>query len=191
MSTSRIILASQSPRRRQFLAEAGYCYEVRPPSDEAERAETPAMPAPELVQELALRKAGDVAAKLDRALVIGCDTVAEVHGRVLGKPADREDARDMLSLLRGQEHRVFSGLCLWERPSDRHAVQVATTVLYMAPLSDREIDQYLDSGAWQGKAGAFGYQDRPGWLRVVSGSESNVVGLPLELLADMLKEFER
>jgi septum formation protein len=139
------------------------------------------------VAQLAYRKAADVARRIDRGLVLACDTVAECDGQVLGKPTGREHARQMLEILRGREHRVLSGLCLWEVPTGTPQIEVATTTLRMDSLSPQQIDEYLASGQWQGKAGAFGYQDRLGWVHVVEGSESNVVGLPLELLAEMLR----
>ena len=88
--------------------------------------------------------------------------------------------------LSGQEHRVFSGLCLWKAPDGKPDVRTAMTTLRMDRLSDEQRDEYLASGAWRGKAGAFGYQDRLGWVHIIKGSESNVVGLPMELLAEML-----
>jgi septum formation protein len=97
----------------------------------------------------------------------------------------------MLELLRGHEHGVFSGLCLWDGRGDCHRVRVAMTQLVMTPISDQELADYLDTGDWQGKAGAFGYQDGHDWLRILKGSESNVVGLPLELLDEMLQDWER
>jgi septum formation protein len=131
-----------------------------------------------------------VAGRVQRGLIVACDTVAECGGRILGKPRDKDDARRMLRTLRGQKHRVFSGLCLWEQPGGRADVRVDVTILRMDHLSDAQIDDYLAAGAWQSKAGAFGYQDRLGWVHVTRGSESNVVGLPLELLAQMLAEFQ-
>ena len=95
----------------------------------------------------------------------------------------------MLALLSGREHRVYSGLCVWPLASGQREVRVARTTLRMDPLSEGEIDEYLASDLWEGKAGAFGYQDRVGWLRIVEGSESNVVGLPLELLGEMLAKL--
>jgi septum formation protein len=184
-----LILASQSPRRRELLAEAGYEFEVIPPADSAECGAMVREFPRELVARLARQKAADVAGKVQQGVVIGCDTVAECGGHILGKPASRAHAREMLDLLRGKVHHVYSGLCLWRRPDDFMRVEVDVTKLKMAPLTDRQLDDYLDSGAWKGKAGAFGYQDRLGWLRVVSGSESNVVGLPMELLGKMLLEF--
>ena len=92
----------------------------------------------------------------------------------------------MLKHLSGREHHVYSGLCVWPVPDGRPDLRVATTTLRMDTLTDRQLGDYLESGAWQGKAGAFGYQDRLGWVHVVTGSQSNVVGLPMELLTEML-----
>jgi len=186
----RLILASQSPRRRQLLEEAGYEFEVVAPSEAAEAhcglcsGETPA----QLVLRLASAKAADVAGRVTAGTIIGCDTVAECVGQVLGKPRDEQHARQMLELLRGREHRVLSGLCLWTRPGDRVQVELAVTRLRMAEISAAELEAYLATDAWEGKAGAFGYQDGVPWIEVLEGSESNVVGLPLELLARMLGE---
>lgn len=190
---ARLVLASSSPRRRELLAEAGYTFEVVPPHDSAEcgicSRETP----PEMVARLAWQKARDVAERIDPqaapAIVIGCDTVAECCGLILGKPKNREHASEMLRLLRSREHHVYSGLCLWLRPGDEHHVQVEVTKLRMDGVSDADLEEYLESNLWEGKAGAFGYQDRLGWIHVVAGSESNVVGLPLELLEKMLKSL--
>lgn len=186
----RIILASRSPRRRQLLEEAGYEFVVRPPCDGAECGgdgrETPA----ELVTRLACQKAGDVVARCTEGLVLGCDTVVECGGRILGKPDDVQHARRMLQTLCGSEHKVYSGLCLWHVPSGRRAVRVAITRLLMSAISDKQLEHYLRTGDWEGKAGAFGYQDGHDWLRILEGSESNVVGLPLELLAEMIQQFQ-
>jgi septum formation protein len=141
-----------------------------------------------MVARLACQKAADVAARVTHGTVIGCDTVAECCGIILGKPKNRQHAREMLALLRGREHHVYSGLCLHLRPSDETHVQVDVTRLVMDPISDADLESYLNSDGWEGKAGAFGYQDGLDWVHVVAGSESNVVGLPLELLARMLNE---
>jgi septum formation protein len=186
MPAPPLILASSSPRRRQLLEQHGYDFQVVPPHESAEcgicSRETP----PELVARLAYQKAKDVAERTQAGLVIGCDTVAECCGLILGKPKNRDHAKEMLSLLRGREHHVYSGLCLWHRPGEKHHVQVDVTKLIMDPITDQQLEAYLATDLWEGKAGAFGYQDGNDWVRVLSGSESNVVGLPMELLARML-----
>jgi septum formation protein len=181
-----VILASQSPRRRELLAAAGYRFQVVVPADVAEcglcSGETP----PELVARLACQKAANVAQRFAEGIVIGCDTVAECLGQILGKPHDQDHARQMLHLLRGREHRVFSGLCVWKRPEDEKRINVAVTRLKMDDVSDEDLERYLATDKWEGKAGAFGYQDGVPWIRILEGSESNVVGLPLELLREMM-----
>ncbi len=181
-----LILASQSPRRRELLRQAGYRFEVMPPAGVDER-ELPGESPEALVARLARLKAAEVARRVDRGLVLGCDTVVECEGRILGKPRDRDHAREILLALSGREHRVLSGLCLQPVPAGPPDVRIAQTLLRMDPLSPEQLAEYLAGGQWEGKAGAFGYQDRLGWVHVVEGSESNVVGLPLELLGEMLR----
>lgn len=120
------------------------------------------------------------------AAVLACDTLSEVDGEPLGKPADRADARRMLRALSGRRHRVVSGVCLWPDfrtgPLERHC----ESILEMDPLDEAFVEWYLDSGLWQGKAGACGFQDDRLPLRLVEGSGSNVVGFPLELIRGLL-----
>lgn len=183
----RLILASQSPRRRQLLEESGYEFDVIPPPDSAETGRRSGETATEMVARLGRQKAAAVAPHIEAGIVIGCDTVAECRGEILGKPRDRQHAEAMLLLLRGREHQVHSGLCLWRRPDNAVRVSTDTTTLAMKDFSDTEMKTYLEGDQWIGKAGAFGYQDRTGWLEIRHGSESNVVGLPMELLKCMLE----
>lgn len=188
---TRLVLASQSPRRSQLLSAYGYQFEIIAPDPTAECGVCSRETPPELVARLALQKGENVAARINTGLIISCDTVAECHGQVLGKPENRDHAREMLRRLRGKVHRVYSGLCLWSRPDDEKHVEVAVSRLRMDPLSDALIEQYLDSGAWEGKAGAFGFQDGLDWVHLLEGSATNVVGLPMELLADMMATFRK
>jgi septum formation protein len=186
-----IILASSSPRRRKLMAEYGYRFEVIEPDPAAEcgicSRETP----PELVARLAYQKAADVIQKIDidERIVLSCDTVAEYAGMVLGKPNDIDHAKEMLLRLRGREHRVYSGLCLWSRASGQRIVRVDCSTLVLKQFTDTELQEYLASDLWVGKAGSLGFQDGPPWLTLLSGSATNVVGLPMELLSQMLSGF--
>ena len=190
MSKPAIILASQSPRRRALLAEAGYEFEVCPPLEGAEGGSGVEEAVAETVARLALQKGASVAPGVAKGLVLSCDTLAECAGRVLGKPSDREEAAEMLHWLSGQPHRVWTGVCLWRRPDDHRLLDYDCTELQMATISDQQLEEYLESGQWEGKAGAFGYQDGLPWIEIVSGSPSNVVGLPLELLERMISKME-
>ncbi len=192
-----LILASASPRRRQLLEDAGFTFEVVPP----EIDETPGLcsncgPA-ELVTQIARDKAADVVRRVSRpgsarpsdTVVVACDTVVECGGQILGKPNDEEHARQMLDLLSGRECRVFSGLCVWPLRSTAPKIDVDTTTLRIDRLDSGQIESYLESNQWQGKAGAFGFQDNVNWIQIVEGSESNVVGLPMQLLQRILDEL--
>jgi septum formation protein len=184
-----LILASSSPRRRQLLEHWGYSYRVIEPDPSAECGTCSRETPPELVARLAYQKAADVIQKIDRGLVVACDTVAECVGIILGKPAHREHAREMLMRLRGREHRVYSGLCLWDKTTSYRSVRVAMSTLRMDAVSDADLELYLDSDEWIGKAGAFGFQDGPLWIELLDGSPTNVVGLPMELLGRMLSSY--
>lgn len=185
----KLTLASGSPRRKQLLAEHGYHFDVLVPSEAAECGVCSGESPPELVARLAYQKALDVSTRTGPALIVACDTMAECHGQLLGKPRDEQHARAMLTMLSGREHRVYSGLCVWDVPGGEPLVEVDRTTLRMDVLSPDQLDEYLASGQWEGKAGAFGYQDGYDWLHIVEGSPSNVVGLPMELLAKMLAKL--
>jgi len=166
---------------------AGYTFEVIIPSDGAEQCGSCSGTGPAaLVAELAARKAADVAPRAGAGTLIAADTVAECQGQILGKPAHREHAEQMLRALSGREHRVYTGICVWRLPDGEPDIRVVITTLRMDALGEEQLDSYLDSHQWEGKAGAFGYQDGLDWVHIVQGSESNVVGLPMEELKKML-----
>lgn len=185
-----LVLASGSPRRSELMSAAGYRFVVELPSDGAEDRPRPGEPADQVVKRLAMQKAADVAARVRHGLVLAADTLGYCDGVLLGKPADADDAARMLKMLSGRRHQVLSGVCLWDVTTGRRVVDAVTTELEMTILDDATLDQHLRSLRWQGKAGAFGYQDGNDWLRVVEGSESNVVGLPMERLAELLEKFD-
>ncbi len=171
------------------MREAGYSFETVLPSETAECGICSRESTPELVARLAYQKAIDVAPRVTgEAIIVACDTVADIMGRVLGKPEDRRHADEMLRLLSGRRHCVYSGLCLMRVPGGEPQVRVEKSELLMSTLSDAQIEEYLDSEGWIGKSGAFGYQDGHPWLQLISGTAENVVGLPMNLLAEMLAE---
>ncbi|MBI2823165.1 MAG: Maf family protein [Planctomycetia bacterium] len=184
----KLILASGSPRRRQLLSDAGYLFEVVRPSELAECGVCSGESPPEFVARLAYQKAADVSTRVGPAIIIACDTICECQGQILGKPLNIDHARRMLAMLSGRRHRVFSGLCVWRVPEGEPTVRVAETTLRMDPLTAEQIDRFLATGQWEGKAGGFGYQDDLDWVHVEHGSETNVVGLPMELVAEMLRD---
>jgi septum formation protein len=185
----RLILASSSPRRRQLLEGAGYAFEVEP-----SRIEEPEPAAGEppgvYAAQLAWLKAADVAARRGSGLVLGADTVCAVGGEILNKPRDRADAERMIRLQEGHDTDVISGLCLYRADCHEWVGAIEVSAVQFRRLSQRERDDYLDSGRWQGKSGAYGVQDRDPFVSVVRGSFSNVVGLPMERLGELLEKYE-
>ena len=185
-----LILASASPRRRQLLAEAGYAFEVDP-SDVDEPEPDADTPVADYVAGLAWRKASSVAARRKSGLILGADTSCSVGGIILNKPVDRPDAERMIRLQEGREIDVVTGLCLYRADLGEWVGAAVVTVCACRPLTDEERLEHLDSGRWEGKAGAYGVQDHDPFVTVVRGSWSNVVGLPMERLAGLLAGFPR
>ncbi len=179
-----LILASASPRRLELLARIGVAPdEVRPvDADESPlRNELPRR----LAQRLAALKAAAVEAP--GALVLAADTVVGAGRRILGKPADREEAKRFLELLSGRRHQVHTGVALRRADGTLGTRLVSSTVAFQR-LTAQQVEAYLDTGEWQGKAGGYAIQGRAEmFVRFLSGSHSNVVGLPLFETAQLLR----
>jgi septum formation protein len=186
-----LILASGSPRRRELMEAAGYQFSVVLPADGAEDQPRPGETPTQVVERLAFQKAADVASRLERGLVIAADTLGAIDHHLLGKPADADDARRMLQLLSGRHHQVLTGVCLWDVANRRVMIDSVRTELLMRSLDQTALEDHIRSLRWKGKAGGFGFQDGNDWLSVVRGSESNVVGLPMERLAEMITTFDK
>jgi septum formation protein len=184
----RLILASASPRRRMLLEEAGYLLEVDPSGIDEPEPESNARPE-DYAAQLAWRKAAEVARRRKSGLVLAADTVCEVGGQILNKPVDRADAERMIGLQEGHDTDVISGICLFRAESREWVGAVEVSVVRFRRLSDQERTGYLDSNRWEGKSGAYGVQDRDPFVDVIKGSFSNVVGLPMERLAQLLRDY--
>ncbi|HEY8417761.1 MAG TPA: nucleoside triphosphate pyrophosphatase [Limnochordales bacterium] len=183
-----IVLASASPRRQRLLAETGLPFTVAVPAvdEEAVGGSSPK----ELAEQRAWHKAQAVARTLSEGLVIGADTIVVCQGQVLGKPRDAEDAKRLLAFLSGRSHRVITGVCVCQAPAGRCLVDSACTKVRFRRLEPDEIERYVATGEPMDKAGAYGIQGRGALLVAgIVGDYFNVVGLPLTLLARLLKEF--
>jgi septum formation protein len=173
-----------------LLAEAGYPFEVDPSGiDEPEP--DPAISPAVYAASLAWRKADEVARRRRSGLVLAADTVCAVDDQILNKPRDRTDAERMIRLQEGHDTDVISGICLCRAERRAFVGAVEVSVVRFRPLSDVERALYLDSGRWQGKSGGYGVQDGDPFVTVVEGSFSNVVGLPMERLVELLEAFPR
>ena len=188
MSTDedKLILASSSPRRRALLADAGVEFDVVAPPLE-EPADLPMSMTPTAQAEaLAYFKARSVADGHPRRWVLGADTIVALGERILGKPDDEADARRMLDRLSHNRHAVVTGVALIA-PGEQRWLASDTTFVTMRPMSPADIDRYIATGEWQGKAGAYAIQETADrYIERLDGSFSNVVGLPMELVTLLL-----
>jgi septum formation protein len=183
-----LILASQSPRRKYLLEQAGLRFSIVPsPFDES--AVAPCEPAL-YVQYLAEGKADEVATRHPDAWVIGADTIVAAEDHLLGKPASRTAARRMLGRLSGKTHQVYTGYCICRQRDNAKFVGVAQTDVTFKNLSEKEIEWYIQTGEPFDKAGAYAIQGMGTFLvRRINGSYSNVVGLPVcEVIEILIRE---
>lgn len=179
-----LILASASPRRIELLARIGITPDRVAPTDIDEQPKPRELPR-QLAARLASAKAE--AAADPAAFVLAADTVVGVGRRILGKPVDAAEARRFLELLSGRRHQVHTGVAL-RRPDGRVMRRLVTTILAFQRLTDQQVAAYVEGGEWQGKAGGYAIQGSAEmFVRFLSGSHSNVVGLPLFETAQLLR----
>lgn len=188
-SSTKILLASGSPRRRELLAMIAPGFAVAPVRDvdESYPSDIPAEKVAEYLSKVKADAYIDLLA--DDEIIITADTVVIIDGRILGKPAGRDDAVAMLRSLSGRRHKVVTGVTVTAR--DRSISFDETTVVEFAPLSDDEIDAYVDTFRPYDKAGAYGIQEWIGAVGIkgIEGCYYNVMGLPVHTLYHRLKEF--
>ena len=183
----KVILASQSPRRRELLRRICSEFEVVPSGVDETLEAGRLAPA---VTNLALRKAEAVAQRVGRGVVVAADTVVVIDDVVLGKPAGPDEAKTMLVRLRGRQHEVLTGVGLVDAGSGRAVANAVVSRVLMAAYSDATIEEYVASGSPLDKAGAYAIQDLQGALvDAVVGSYTNVVGLPVEATRWLLAGF--
>jgi len=181
-----LVLASASPRRLELLARIGVVPDRVLPVDLDEAPLRDELPR-QLAARLARAKAEVAHAEAPDAIVLAADTVVGVGRRQLGKPADAAEARRFIELMSGRRHRVMTGICLI-RPDGKRSERLVTTILAFQRLAPQQIEAYLESGEWKGVAGGYQIQKRAeAWVRFLSGSHSNVVGLPLFEAAQLLR----
>ena len=183
----KMILASSSPRRRELMEMLGVTGLVIRPAVGEEKAD-PSLPPPELVRTLAAAKAREAAAEAEADdTVVAADTIVVYGGRVYGKPRSPAEAADMLRTLSGNTHEVFTGVCVI-----RNGVELCRaerSAVSFRALSEEEIARYVACGEPMDKAGAYGAQGKGAlFVERIDGDFFNVMGLPLCLLGEMLKE---
>ncbi len=193
MQKKKIILASASPRRKELMAQAGYEFDIQV----SHKEETYTSKRPEeVVKELALLKAKDVAEKNEERslVVIGADTVVAHKDRILGKPHSEEDAFRMIKGFQGDKHQVYTGVAILIYDEDgvetivNHAVR---TDVYVNPMTEEEIWNYIHTDCVMDKAGSYGIQSGFAvYIEKIEGDYSNVVGLPISYIYEVLKNVK-
>lgn len=194
----RIFLASRSPRRRELLADAGYLFDFDHPGLEDSDLVNGSVSPRQWVASLAYLKARagvDVARQTRRTpdLVLGADTACVMDDRLIGTPRDAAEARAMILAFADREHEVVSGLALICMKSGKRILASDIARVWVGSLSDAQIDEYIASGLWQGKAGAYNLTERiaAGWPIRYEGDPATIMGLPMTVLADRLERFLR
>lgn len=171
-----IILASASPRRKEILKLANLKFDVMP--SDAQEITTKTAPN-EVVMELASIKAKDIYKKSEKqSMIVGADTVVAYQGQILGKPTDEADAKRMLTMLSGQTHEVYTGVCVIEDGKTKTFYEETKVTFY--EISDEQIDHYIKTGEPMDKAGSYGIQGKAAvFIKGIEGDYYNVVGFPI------------
>lgn len=184
----QIILASASPRRKEILERVGLIFKVDP-SNIKEDLNLDLEPL-ELAKYLSLQKAQDVAKRYKDAVIIGADTFVLLNGEILGKPKTKENAKKMLTELSGKCHLVITGFTIIDTKLNKVVTKSAETKVYFKKMSDKEIEDYVETNEPLDKAGAYAIQEKGGiFVEKIEGDFFNIVGLPLFSLIEELKEF--
>ncbi len=189
-----IILASGSPRRCEILSNIGIDFTVIKSNADESSVSTEEIPPRLFVQELSMIKAMEVYKRVaaENTLIIGADTVVCCDDKILGKPVDENDAFDMLKLLSGKTHQVYTGYCIIDSDNGYTVCESQCTDVTFTELSDKEIYEYLHTGEYKDKAGSYAIQGKGVMLvEKIDGDYLNVVGLPVRSLVMLMKnEFD-
>ena len=183
-----IILASASPRRKELLEKIGLKFVVEP-SESEEEIDSELEPD-EFVRQISIKKAKSVAVRHKNAIIIAADTIGVIGKKILGKPHTENEARKMLHEISGKSHLVITGFTVLDTATNKILSRTVNTKVYIKKLTKQEIDAYVKTGEPMDKAGAYAIQGRGAVIvEKIEGDYYNVMGLPLNALAEALKEF--
>jgi len=181
------ILASASPRRKELLKKAGYNFKVVPPDIDESAIPAEGIEPCEYAKRLALAKAKSVAAGFPDRLVIGADTVVDFEGKIIGKPCDAKEAKEITRKLFSRPHKVITAVAIVRLSNGIKMVESDTTTVYPKKMTEKQIARHIEDGSWRGKAGAYAIQEGGDqFVEKIDGSLTNVMGLPMELLERLL-----
>lgn len=186
----QLILASASPRRRQLLAEAGYEFNVVVPDIDESAFSKQRLSCTEYAERLALAKAKSVAARFPDCLVIGADTIVDFDDRIIGKAVDEKHAEQIIKKLFSAPHKVITAVAIVKMADGVELIESDTTTVYPKKLTRDQIAGHIKSLSWKDKAGAYAIkEDGDEFIEKIQGSLTNVMGLPMELLKQMLEKL--
>lgn len=183
----KIILASQSPRRQELLRQIGLEFTCMPSCKEERTTKTEPS---EVVVDLARQKAEDIASQLQNQWILAADTAVVCEKRILGKPKDAKHAKQMLLMLQGKRHQVYTGVCLINQVTGEKLCFSECTSIEIYPMNEQEILDYIGTGEPFDKAGAYAIQGRfAAYIKGIEGDYYNVVGLPVARVYQVLKSW--
>ncbi len=186
----RFILASQSPRRIELLREAGYHFDVIPSGVDESKFDTHAMSPANYATTLAQAKAEDIAGKHPDQLVLGADTIVNYQGEIIGKPDNEAHAKHIVQKLFSKPHCVITGIALIWKTKQVEVLTHESTKIFPRIMSPAQIEAHLQGDTWQGKAGAYAIQENGDeFIERLEGSLTNVIGLPMERVKDLLQKI--
>ena len=181
------ILASASPRRRALLTQAGYKFDIVVSNIDEAQISADGLTAIEYSCKLALAKAEEVAQRFPDKLVVGADTVADFNGEIIGKAESAQHAEEITRKLFSQPHRIVSAIAMIKKNANLQTVEYDITTVYPIKMSEQEIAEHIASETWKDKAGAYAIQEgHDKFIEKLEGSETNVVGLCMELFDRMI-----
>ena len=184
----KLILASGSPTRKKLFEEAGLTFEIDPSNYQEDMSLS--LPPKELAKHLSKGKADAVAKKHKQAVVVGADTFVVYQNKILGKPHTPEKAKEMLKMLSGKQHLVITGFTIVDLENNKIVSEAVETEVFFKDLTDKEIDDYVATGEPLEKAGSYGILEGGGkFVKEISGSKSNIAGLPMEAVMEELASF--
>ena len=187
-----VILASASPRRKELLTKAGYNFRVISSNVNESAFSSQGICPREFAEKLAMVKANNIAEKFPKSLVIGADTVVDCRGQIVGKPTDAGDAEQIIRKLFSAPHKVITAVALVRLSDNIRIVKSDSTTVYPKKLTDKQIAEHINSRIWRDKAGAYAIKETSDpFIEKIDGSLTNVMGLPMELLKQMLEKIRQ
>ena len=188
--SKKFILASASARRKELLEKACYKFDIIPSDVDEEKYSSQNISPADYAAGLALAKAKDVAQKFPDRLVMGADTIADFDGEIIGKASSSEHAEEIVRKLFSKPHKIITAVALVRIKPALEIVETDTTIVYPNPMSEKQIDEHIKSRSWEGKAGAYAIQETGDeFVTRIEGSFTNVMGLPMELVAGLLNKY--